>query len=30
MTAFMLGMSNGMHAQDRTMHGNNINTEQQE
>lgn len=30
MTAFMLGMSNGMQAQDRTLHGNNTHTEQQE
>jgi len=30
MTAFMLGMSNGMQAQDRTLHGNNTHTEQQD
>nr|WP_035631879.1 hypothetical protein [Flavobacterium sp. CF136] len=30
MTAFMLGMSNGMDMEDRTMNGNQIHTEQQD
>jgi len=30
MTAFMLGMSNGMDMEDRTMKGNQIHTEQQD
>ena len=29
-TAFMLGMSNGMDMEDRTMNGNHIHTEQQD
>ena len=29
-TAFMLGMSNGMNAEDRTVSGNQIHTEQQD
>ena len=29
-TAFMLGMSNGMNAEDRTINGNNVQTEQQD
>ena len=29
-TAFMLGMSNGMNAEDRTINGNHIQTEQQD
>jgi len=30
MTAFMLGMSNGMNSEDRTINGNHIQTEQQD